>query len=163
MKKLSLYFLIMAIGLVAYSQKIDKSQVPDPVKKMFEVKTNDTLTPAWEKAGDNFLASFSKSEMKAQVVINSKGEWQKTVWTFPYQYVPQKIKDNILTGYAGYKVVKASIIQYLTDGDFYAIEMKKKKVVQTAVYDLKGEFKKLDSPLDVKKEVKPEEKKEEKK
>jgi hypothetical protein len=153
MKKLSLYFLIMAIGLVAYSQKLDKTQVPDPVKKMFEVKINDTLTPAWEKAGDNFLASFSKGEMKAQVVINSKGEWQKTVWTLPYQYVPQKIKDHMLTAYEGFKVIKASI-QYRTDGDFYVIEAKKKKVAETLLYNLKSEFVKSDTPGEVKKEEK---------
>lgn len=153
MKKLSLYFLIMAFGLLAYSQKIDKSQVPDPVKKMFEVKSNDTLTPAWEKTGEDYLASFAKGEMKAQVVINSKGEWQKTVWTLPYQYVPQKIKDNILTAYVGFKVVKASI-QYRTDGDFYVIEAKKKKVTETIYYNLKSEFVKVDTPGEVKKEEK---------
>jgi hypothetical protein len=153
MKKLSLYFLIMAIGLVAYSQKIDKSQVPDLVKKMFEVKTNDTLTPAWEKTGEDYMATFTKGEMKALVVINSKGEWQKTVWTLPYQYVPQKIKDHMLTTYEGFKVVKASI-QYRTDGDFYVIEAKKKKVAETITYNVKSEFVKTDSPGEVKKEEK---------
>lgn len=162
MKKLAVYFLLMAIGLIAYSQKIDKSQVPDAVKKMLEVKINDTLTPVWEKAGEEFMASFTKGELKALVVINSRAEWQKTVWTMPYQYVPQKIKDNVLTGYAGFKVVKASI-QYRTEGDYYSIEMKKKKVVQTALYDLKGEFKKIELPGEVKSDVKKDEKKEEKK
>jgi hypothetical protein len=162
MKKLSLYFLMMAIGLVAYSQKIDKSKVPDAVKKMFEVKTNDTLTPAWEKFGEDYHASFTKGELKAQVVINSKAEWQKTVWVMSYQYVPQKIKDHVLATYAGFKVVKASI-QYRTDGDFYAIEMKKKKVVQTIFYNLKSEFVKLELNTPVKsgdKDLRPEEQKE---
>jgi hypothetical protein len=157
MKKLCLYFLMMAVGMIAYSQKIDKSQVPDAVKKMFEVKINDTLTPAWEKTGEEYIASFTKGELKAQMVINSKAEWQKTVWVMPYQYVPQKIKDNILTGYAGFKVVKASI-QYRADGDFYVIEAKKKKVVQTVFYNLKGEFVKVESNAPVKtteKDVRP--------
>jgi hypothetical protein len=162
MKKVCLYFLMMAIGMVAYSQKVDKSQVPEAVKKMFQVKTNDTLTPAWEKTGEEYLASFTKGELKAQVVINSKAEWQKTVWVMPYQYVPQKIKDNVLSGYAGFKVVKASI-QYRTDGDYYAIETKKKKVIQTILYNLKGEFVKIDGQPEVKKEIIKEEKKEEKK
>lgn len=144
MKKLSLYLLIMAIGLVAYSQKIDKSQVPEAVKKMYEVKTNDTITPAWEKNGEIYIANFNKGELKAHVEINSKAEWQKTVWVMPYQYVPQKIKDNVATSYMGFKVVKASI-QYRTDGDYYVIEAKKKKVIQTIFYNLKSEFVKVES------------------
>lgn len=160
MKKLCLYFLMMAIGMVAYTQKVDKSQVPEAVKKMFEVKTNDTLTPVWEKTGEDYIASFNKGELKAQVFITSQAVWQKTVWVMPYQYVPQKIKDNLLTSYAGFKVVKASI-QYRTDGDYYAIEAKKKKEVQTILYNLKGEFVKIDGKPEVKtegKDVKPNEK-----
>jgi hypothetical protein len=153
MKKLSLYFLMMAIGLVAYSQKIDKSQVPDPVKAMFHTKVNDTLTPAWERSGEDYLASFTKGELKAQMVINSKAEWQKTIWVMPYQYIPQKIKDNILTGYTGFKAVKASI-QYRADGDFYVIEAKKKKEVKTITYNLKGEFVQVDPQPEVKKDEK---------
>jgi hypothetical protein len=155
MKKFTLYLLMMAVGLFAHAQKVDKSQVPEAVKKMFEVKTNDTLTPVWEKTGEIYTASFTKGELKAQVVIGSKAEWQKTIWDMPYQYVPQKIKDNILKDYAGFKVAKTTI-QYRTDGDFYVIEVKKKKVIQTLNYDLKGEFKKVEQPLDVKTDVKKE-------
>jgi hypothetical protein len=155
MKKLTLSLLIMAVGLLAYSQKIDKSQVPEAVKKMFEVKTNDTITPVWEKSGEIYIASFTKGELKAQVVIGSKADWQKTIWDMPYQYVPQKIKDNLLKDYAGFKVAKTTI-QYRTDGDFYVIETKKKKVSQTLNYDLKGEFKKVEQPVDAKTDVKKE-------
>ena len=144
---------MMAIGLIAYSQKVDKSQVPDGVKKMFEVKTNDTLTPAWEKSGDVYVASFTKGELKAQMTISSKAEWQNTIWDMPYQYVPQKIKANVQKDYAGYKVA-GSTIQYRTDGDFYVLVAKKKKDTKTLYYDLKGEFKKVDPPADAKTEVK---------
>jgi hypothetical protein len=150
MKKISLSLSLMTFVFFAFSQKIDKSQVPETVKKMLEVKMNDTLTPAWEKVGEDFLASFTKGEMKGQVFINSKGEWQKTVWILPYQYVPQKIKDHVHKAYEGFKVVKASI-QYRTDGDFYVIEAKKKKVAETLLYNLKSEFVKSDTPGEVKK------------
>jgi hypothetical protein len=153
MKKLTLYFLMMGIGLIAYSQKVDKSQVPEAVKKMFQVKTNDTLTPVWEKTGEDYLASFTKGELKAQVLINSKAEWQKTVWEMPYQYVPQKIKDNMLAGYAGFKVLKASY-QNRIDGEFYVIEAKKKKVTQTVYYSMKSEFVKVEPQGEVKQEEK---------
>ena len=160
MKKLSLYFLMMAIGFIAFSQKIDKSQVPDPVKKLFETKINDTLTPVWEKKGDDFLATFPKAALKGEVWISSKTEWVKTIWTMPYEYVPQKIKDNVLTSYAGFKVSKASIRQS-PDGDYYVIEAKKKKEIQTILYNLKGEFVKVEPAAGV--IIKNEEKKEEKK
>jgi hypothetical protein len=158
MKKLTLYLLMMAMGLFVYSQKVDKSQVPEAVKKMFQVKTNDTLTPVWEKSGEIYTASFTKGELKAQVIIGSKADWQKTIWDMPYQYVPQKIKDNVLKNYAGFKVVKTTI-QYRTDGDFYVLETKKKKVSQTLDYDLKGEFKKVEQPVEVKTDVKTDVKK----
>jgi len=138
----------MAIGLVAYSQKIEKSQVPESVKKMFETKMTDTtLTPQWEKVGENFLATFSKGELKAQVLITNRAEWLKTEWEMPYQYVPQKIKDNITKSYDGFKVEKASV-QYRMDGDYYVIETKKKKTIQILDYDLKGEFIKIETPVD---------------
>ncbi len=153
MKKLSLYLLMMAIGLITYSQKIDKSQVPESVKKMYEIKMNDTLSPAWEKVGTNFQASLSKGELKATVLINDRAEWQKTVWEMPYQYVPQKIKDNIAKSYEGFKVIKSSI-QYRTDGDYYVFETKKKKLTQILDYDLKGDFIKIETPAEIKKEKK---------
>lgn len=140
----------MTIGSITYSQKIDNSQVPGPVKKMFFTKVNDTLTPVWEKLGEEYQASFSKGDMKAQVVIDSKAVWQKTIWVIPYQYVPQKIKDNIFADYSGFKVSQVSI-QYRSDGDFYVIEAKKKKEIKTITYSLKGELIKPEPEQEIKK------------
>lgn len=144
---------MMAIGLIAYSQKIDKSQVPMHVKNTYLTKA-DTSSATWEKAGEEYIATAVKGEMISRIFISSTGEWKKSIFTIPYQYVPQKIKDNIVKDYPGFKVSN-SFIQYRSDGDFYLIETKKKKEMQTVKYTIKGEFVKVfpgaDENADVKK------------
>jgi hypothetical protein len=147
MKKLSLFLSIMAFVCIVFSQKIDKSQVPEPVKKMFEVKINDSIVPAWEKAGEDFRALFTKRNLSGEMFITGKAEWQKTVWIIPIQNIPQRIKDHIYTLNPKYKVVKSSI-QYRTDGDFYVIETKNKKIPETLIYNVKCEFVKVDAQGD---------------
>lgn len=146
MKKLSFFIAIILLGSVCFAQKIDKGQVPPAVKSMLYTKVQDTAGSTWEKAGDIYTASYTKGELLATVDIKQSGEWVKTVWTLPYKYVPQKIKDNVVANYAGYKVQKSSI-EYRTDGDYYVIKTKKKKDVKSLLYNLKGEFVKLDSDL----------------
>jgi hypothetical protein len=146
MKKLSLFIAIILLGSVSFAQKIDKSQVPPAVKSMLYTKVQDTVGTTWEKTGEIYTASFTKGELLANVDIKQGGEWVKTAWILPYKYVPQKIKDNVVANYAGYKVLKSSI-EYRTDGDYYVIKSKKKKDVKSLLYNLKGEFVKIDSDL----------------
>jgi hypothetical protein len=146
MRKLSFFIAIIITASVAFAQKVDKSQVPRAVKTMLFTKTGDTLLPTWEKAGEIYKASFIKGELKADIDIRQTGEWIKTVWSVPYKYVPQKIKDNVIANYPAYKVMKSSI-QYRADGDYYVIEAKKKKDVKVLLFSLKGEFVKIDSDL----------------
>ena len=80
--------------------------------------------------------------------ISAIGEWKKSIYTIPIQYVPQTIKDNIAKDYPGFNVSK-SYIQYSSDGDFYLIEIKKKKEVQTIKYTLKGEIVKVEPKTEV--------------
>ena len=77
--------------------------------------------------------------MKAEIQIKENGEWIKSIWTLPYTYVPQKIKDNVPTTFPDSKVIGASI-QNRTDGDYYVIEAKKKKDIQLLYYSLKSEY-----------------------
>lgn len=146
MKKFSFFIAIILLGSVCFAQKIDKGQVPLVVKSMLYTKVQDTAGPTWEKAGEIYKASFTKGELLATIDIKQNGEWVKTVWTMPYKYVPQKIKDNVVANYAGYKVLNSSI-EYRTDGDYYVIKSKKKKDIKTLLYNLKGEFVKVDSDL----------------
>ncbi|HOY32500.1 MAG TPA: hypothetical protein PKW80_11525 [Bacteroidales bacterium] len=146
MKKSIVLFACVILSYTAFAQKITKGQVPPAVMNMLFNKVNDTITPAWELTGEIYKASFTKDELIATVDIKQSGEWVKTVWTMPYKYVPQSIKDNVLANYEGYKVFKSSI-QYRTDGDYYVVELKKKKESKSLLYNLKGEFVKIDTDL----------------
>lgn len=148
MKKISFCIAAILLTTLSFAQKIDKSQVPPAVKLTYFNKIHDTvaMVPSWELTGEIYKASFVKGEMTANVSIKQNGEWIKTVWGIPYQYIPQKIKDNVATGYAGFKVTKSSI-QYRSDGDYYVIDIKKKKDVKSLLYNLKSEFIKIDSDL----------------
>ncbi|MEI6123630.1 MAG: PepSY-like domain-containing protein [Bacteroidota bacterium] len=148
MKKIFVLFVCSLIVLASSAQKVDKSNVPLEVKKMLFTKANDTLTPVWEKTVDYYKATFTKGELKAEIQIKENAEWIKTIWSLPYTYVPQKIKDNVLTAYPGAKVV-SSTIQYRTDGDYYIIEAKKKKEIQLLYYSLKSEFIKIEPKVAV--------------
>lgn len=148
MKKTILLIACSFIAVAGFAQKIDRKQVPLDVKKILLTKANDTITPVWEKESGFYKASFTKGELKAEIQIKENGEWIKSIWILPYTYVPQKIKDNVLTSFPGSKVVGASI-QNRTDGDYYVIEAKKKKDIQLLYYSLKSEYIKAE-PKDVK-------------
>lgn len=144
MKALNFLVCIMFAGTFAFAQQIDKSQVPMSVKKMLFTKIHDTLTPTWVKESETYHASYINGELTAVIDIKQTGEWLKTVWSLPYKYVPQKIKDNILANYEGYKTLKVTI-QYRLDGDYYVVDIKKKKDTKTLLYNIKGEFVKNES------------------
>ena len=148
MKKTILLIACSLIAVAGFAQKIDQKQVPLEVKKTLLNKANDTLSSVWEKESGFYKALFTKGELKAEIQIKENGEWIKSIWTLPYTYVPQKIKDTVLTSFPGSKVIGASF-QNRTDGDYYFIEAKKKKDIQLLYYSLKSEYIKTE-PKEVK-------------
>lgn len=143
MKTIIISLSILLFGITVNAQKIASDQVPMAVVNTFKTKISDTVNVVWNLAGDVYEATFTKGELTGHIFIKSTSIWEKSVWQLPYVYVPTRIKDHVAANYKGFKVQK-SFLEYRTDGDFYVIEMKKKKLIQKATYNIKCEFLKVE-------------------
>jgi hypothetical protein len=139
MKKLVFLVVVLFFSTLGFAQKISTSQVPVAVKKTLLAKLNDTIVNQWEKDGDMYKAVMLKGEMTANAFINVNGVWNRTVWFMPYKYAPKKINEYIVKNFPKYKVTAMSM-QFRTDGDFYVIDVKKKKEIQSVTFNMKSEF-----------------------
>ena len=139
MKKVVFLLVVLFFSTFGFAQKVSKSEVPGPVKTTLLSKLNDTVVSQWEKDGDMYKAVLLKGEMTANAYININGVWNKTVWFMPYKYAPKKISEYITKTYPKYKVTAMSM-QFRTDGDFYVIDIKLKKDIQSVTFNMKSEF-----------------------
>ena len=151
----------MLLAISCFSQKVNEADVPDNIKSAFRSRIADTVTINWEKISTSYFAHFVKGNMNAFMEIRETGEWIKTSWSIPPEYIPARIKTHIEQNYAGYKI-RTSAIEYRVDGEFYSIEAKKKKDIVILTYSIKTDFVKADKKPDLKNKSdmpKPEKKK----
>jgi hypothetical protein len=139
MKRILIIAICLIVGNIASAQKIAQSDVPESILKAYKMKMSDTISTSWEKGDKFYTANFTKSNLKASMVFSEAAEWIWTRWEIPVQYLPKKVKDYIITNYAGYKTIK-SIIEYKTGGEFYIVTLKKKKVTPVLRFSIKGDF-----------------------
>lgn len=154
MKRLLILAICLIIGQFAFAQKINQSEVPASIIKIFKIKMTDSVSVTWEKSDIYYTARFTKSGLKANMIFSESAEWIWTRWELSSQYLPKKVKEYITSNYAGYKVLKA-IIEYKQGGEFYLVTLKKKKETPILRFSIKNEFvgvepavavKKLDTP-----------------
>jgi hypothetical protein len=139
MKRIIILSVCLLIGLCAIAQKINKADVPLNIIKIYQSKMIDSLPATWELKNDNYIAHFSKSDLNANMVISDKNEWVNTQWEIPSEYLPKKVKEYISANYAGYKTSKTRI-EYKPGGEFYLVELKKKKELRVLRFSVKSEF-----------------------
>ncbi|MEI6764468.1 MAG: PepSY-like domain-containing protein [Bacteroidota bacterium] len=139
MKKLISLLAAVLITTGLFAQKVAEKDVPPAVLSTFKSKITDSVNVAWTKEGAIYEAAFTKNNMPVEVEIKETSEWVMTEWGIPAEYLPKKIKHHIDSVYAGFKVTETTIA-YRTDGNFYVIEVKKKKDVQELTYALTCEF-----------------------
>ena len=138
MKKLLVLFLAL-VPFILFAQKSKTIEIPQVVLNTFKQKITDSVEVKWEKQKDYYEAKFSKNNMKGEIEIKEDGQWLSTSWEVPLEYIPAKIKANITSAYAGYKIKEAEI-EYKQDGNVYVIEVKKKKEELSLIYSITGEF-----------------------
>jgi uncharacterized membrane protein YkoI len=146
MKKL-VVLLFLVLPFVLAAQKSKPIEIPQVVLNTFKQKITDSVVVTWSKEKDVFEAKFSKSNMKGEVEIKEDGQWINTSWELSLEFLPAKIKSHISTTYPGYKVKEAEI-EYRQDGNFYIVEVKKKKETLDLTYTIAGEFVKSEKEAD---------------
>jgi hypothetical protein len=146
MKKFIVLFILFFPFFVK-AQKGSELIVPQAVLNTFKQKITDSVNVKWEKKKDYYEASFTKNNLKGEVEIKEDGQWLKTSWEIPLEYLPSKIKSNITSSYSGYKI-KETEVEYRQDGDFYVVEVKKKKEELSLTYKINGEFVKSEKETD---------------
>lgn len=145
MKKL-IVLVLMIIPFLLNAQK-GNINIPQAVLNTFKQKVLDSVTVKWEKKKEYYEANFTKNNLKAEVEIKEDGQWIKTSWEIPVEYIPSKIKTNINTAFPGYKIKEAEI-EYKQDGDAYVVEVKKKKELIDLYYKINGDFIKSEKDTD---------------
>lgn len=139
MKKTTILLALLMMTYSALAQKLNEADVPQTIKSVFSTRITDSVKVSWEKSGTSYLASFTKNNLPAYVEIRETGEWIKTAWGIPTEYVPGRIKTHMEENYPGFKI-KDAHIEYRIDGEFYNITGRKKKEEMIFLYSIKTDF-----------------------
>lgn len=151
MKRIVVVSLLIVAGVYINVSNAFCQDIPDAVTNTYKSKLYEVLEAKWEIKDSMYIASFEKGETHGRMFITSSGEWVKTVWSIPEQYIPKRIKEYVNAEYPDYKTTSTEI-EYKTSGEFYLMGLKKGKDCPVLRFALNTEFVGVDSPASVTKQ-----------
>jgi len=138
MKKLFI-LLFSLLSISSYSQKLSINDIPEGVKKTFEVTHADILNPNWEKAGELFVAKYKGLSGPVELLFEPSGMLKLTKYYMDKKFMPLKIKNYLKSNSNGFKPSKF-YYQVMQGQDNYIVEMAqgvKKKLMK---FSIDGKF-----------------------
>ena len=122
-----------------YSQKIAFNDLPDGVKKTFELSRPDVKDAEWTKDSTTCVAKFNGDSGPVTLIYELSGMLKTTRYTMDVQYAPQKIKDYVTANFPKYKI-KIFFEDITLGADTYQVEIILKKDKKTLKFQPDGTF-----------------------
>ncbi|MEI7595606.1 MAG: hypothetical protein WCK02_07660 [Bacteroidota bacterium] len=138
MKKLVVVFLMM-FSVSSFAQKLTVNDIPEGVKKTFEVTRADVTNPTWEKAGELFVAKFKIESGPVEMIFEQSGMLKTTKFFMDKEYLPLKIKTYIKDNAQGFKYSNY-FYQVVQGEDSYIVEMVQKTKKKLMKFSIDGKF-----------------------
>jgi uncharacterized membrane protein YkoI len=136
MKKLLLVLVTVLSVNCAYSQKINESQVPAPVKAKFQSLHPDIKDVNWLKhKKDGYEAEFTQNKSEFGVSIDSLGNLKETEMDMKVSELSKEIHEYVAKNYPGYKITEAAQITYADGKPMYEAEITKGKESFDLLFD----------------------------
>lgn len=144
MKRLSKVLAISLIALIALSSckenKKTEEKIPENVQTAFKQKFPNAANVKWDKNCDNtWEAEFVMTGNKHSAQYKPDGKWYETEYVIPVSKIPDVIKANVVSKYAGYKIVKAEVV-ITSWGEQYELQLNKEQSSIGVFYTGDGVF-----------------------
>ena len=136
MKKLLLVLVAVLLMNCVYSQKINESEVPAPVKAKFQSLHPDIKDVNWLKhKKGGYEAEFTQNKSEFGVSIDSLGNLKETEMEMKVSELSKEIHEYVAKNYPGYTITEAAQITYADGKPMYEAEITKEKVSFDLLFD----------------------------
>ncbi len=116
--------LLHAISMSACAQKINETDVPQPVKTAFTAKFAQAKGVKWElEDGQAYEAEFKENGKERSATFSPTGQWMETETEIKPADLPAAVTQAIATSFAGSKVEEAETVETPDRGTFYEVEL----------------------------------------
>ncbi len=120
----------------AYSQRINYSQVPAPVKAKFQSLHPDVKTATWVKQNVGvYEAEFTQNKKDFGVTIDPLGNLKETEMEMKVSELSKEIHDYVAINFPGYSITEAAQITYSDGKPMYEAEITKGKESSDLLFD----------------------------
>ncbi len=125
----------------AYSQKINESEVPAPVKEKFQSLHPDVKDVKWLKhKKGGYEAEFVQNKSEFGVSIDSLGNLKETEMDMKISELSKEIHEYVVKNYPGYAITEAAQITYADGKPMYEAEITKGKDSFDLLFDSSFKF-----------------------
>ncbi|ULC59919.1 PepSY-like domain-containing protein [Flaviramulus sp. BrNp1-15] len=126
MKNTYKLFTILLLSIAFSCNQNANSQVPEAVKKTFQLKYPGENDPDWHKdAHGNFESHFKIDGVKYRADFNPNGMWIETETSIKKKDLPKAIRERIDNEFDG-KIAEIEKVDHHSKGIFYDVEFKQK-------------------------------------
>jgi hypothetical protein len=116
--------LLLSISMSACAQKINETDVPQPVKTAFTTKFPKANGVKWElEDGKDYEAEFKESGKERSATFSPNGQWLETETEIKPAALPAAVTQAIATSFAGSKIEEAETVETPDRGTFYEVEL----------------------------------------
>ena len=136
MKKIFLALFLLVNYGVAFSEKINQSDVPQTVKKTFVEKFPAIKNAKWEKEFGNYEAEFEMNGVETSALFSPTGFWIQTETTIALYQMPNVVLEAVNKMMAGKKINEAAKIIDAKNIVTYEVEVKN----EDYIFDANGKF-----------------------
>ncbi|MBK8614663.1 MAG: PepSY-like domain-containing protein [Flavobacteriales bacterium] len=116
--------LLLSISMSACAQKINETDVPQPVKTAFATKFPTATGVKWElEDATEYEAEFKENGKERSATFSATGQWMETETEMKPAELPAAVTQAIATSFAGSKVKETETVETPDRGTFYEVEL----------------------------------------
>lgn len=143
MKTRILVLFISFISFSAYSQKIDKADLPAEIVKGFQDEYPEAKVKNWEKIDNTYVATTKIDGQASLVEISADGKWNKTKFLIGEKELPSNINNYVDEKYETLIIDFSAYVENHKNENYYYLQVKNEGINQPVTelfFDLNGNF-----------------------
>ena len=143
MKTRILVLFISFISFSAYSQKIDKADLPAEIIKGFQDEYPEAKVKNWEKIDNTYVATTKIDGQASLVEISADGKWNKTKFLIGEKELPSNINNYVDEKYETFIIDFSAYVENHKNESYYYLQVKNEGINQPVTelfFDLSGNF-----------------------
>ncbi len=136
MKKLTIVVASVVTGLTAYTQKIEATKLPEPVKTSFAKMYPEATNAKWEMEKGSYEVEFKQSGSSMSSLFKPDGTMTESEIDIKITDLPQAALSYVKEHYKGKQIKEAAKITKASGEINYEAEVEGKDLI----FDTKGIF-----------------------